>query len=183
MTTPERFGLEAGDLVLLDSAPLIYFLEAEAGKAPPEAEASRAKLVGDFLEAAHAGGIRLVASTLAWTEILRGPLAIADRLRAEAGRRLLAASPFLCLEPVDVAIAEEAAGLLALFPGGSGRRLELADSLHLATAIVLGAAAILTNDGAWADILALRSDTQAKKGKGRGLPRVLLLDELLFEAS
>ena len=66
-------------------------------------------------------------------------------------------------------MAEEAAALLA------SRRIELADAIHIATAIVTGAQAMLTNDEAWRDLA-----RDAEKKGGRGLPRVLLVDELAF---
>lgn len=153
-------GLGPGDLVLVDSGPLIY-LSGPSGR--------RRETVEAFFEAAKAGGLGLVASTLAWTEVLRGCLAPGDRDAAEAARRLLADSARIRLEPLDVAVAEEAATLLAVC------RIELADAVHVATAIVSGARALLTNDEAWRG-LAL----DGRKKGGRGLPRVLLVDELAF---
>ena len=154
-------GLKAGGLVLVDSGPLIYLSEVPAGR--------RKKTVEAFFEAAKAAGLDLEASTLVWTEVLRGCLASGDRGAAEAARSLLADSTRIRLEPLDVAVAEEAASLLA------AGRLELADAIHIATAIVTGAQAMLTNDEAWRDLVQDRE----KKG-GRGLPRVLLVDELSF---
>lgn len=61
---------------------------------------------------------------------------------------------------MDVAIAEEAAALRAR------RGLALADSLHIATARVLGAASVLTNDEEWRRV--------------PECPPVFLVDELSF---
>jgi predicted nucleic acid-binding protein len=154
-------GLGPGDLVLVDSGPLIYLSGPSADR--------RRETVEAFLEAAKAGGLGLVASTLAWTEVLRGCLSSGDTAAAEAARRFLSDSALIRLEPLDVAVAEEAAALLA------ARRIELADAIHVATAIVAGARAMLTNDEAWRDLALDRG----KKG-GRGLPRALLVDELAF---
>lgn len=154
-------GFKSGDLVLVDAGPLIYLSGESAGR--------RKETVEAFFEAARAVGLNLAASTLVWTEILRGCLASGDRLAAESARRLLADSTRIRLEPLDVAVAEEAAALLA------AGRIEMADAIHIATAIVAGAKALLTNDEAWRDL----AEDREKKG-GRGLPRVLLVDELAF---
>ena len=154
-------GLKPGDLVLVDAGPLIYLSGPAAGR--------RRETVEAFFEAAKAEGLGLVASTLVWTEVLRGCLASGDRASAEAARSLLADSARIRLEPLDVAVAEEAAALLAAY------RVEMADAIHVATAVVTGAEAMLTNDEAWRDLV----QDRGKKG-GRGLPRVLLVDELSF---
>ena len=154
-------GLEPGDLVLVDSGPLIYLSGGSAGR--------RKQTVEAFFETAGTAGLDLVASTLVWTEVLRGCLASGDREAADSARCLLADSARIRLEPLDVAVAEEAASLLA------AGRLELADAIHIATAVVAGARAMLTNDEAWRDL----AQGREKKG-GRGLPRVLLVDELAF---
>jgi predicted nucleic acid-binding protein len=183
MTTPADFGLKHGDLVLLDSGPLIYFLEGRDEAAGLDGLPSRASLVAAFLDMARAGELALVASTLAWTEVLRGGLATSAPLRTREARSLLADSRLLRLEPLDVAIAEEAACLLAQPLTGGRRGAELADAIHLATALVLGVSAILTNDEAWPDILASCASVASEHKKGRGLPRVLLVDELRFGLS
>lgn len=154
-------GLEAGSLVLVDSGPLIYLSGPSTAR--------RKETVEAVFRAAKAGGVGLVASTLVWTEVLRGCLGSGDRGAAEAARRLLSDPAGPRLETLDVAVAEEAAALLA------SRRIELADAIHIATAIVAGAQAMLTNDEAWRDL----ARDAGKKG-GRGLPRVLLVDELAF---
>jgi predicted nucleic acid-binding protein len=131
------------------------YLVQDAPDSPRRAAAAR------FLDAAAKGELALVASAIAWTELLEGPLRSGDAGLAERCRALLADSSRIRIESVDVAIAEEAAALRAR------RGLGLADSLHIATAVVLGADAALTNDEAW-----------------RGVPecpRVLLIDELAFE--
>jgi predicted nucleic acid-binding protein len=170
-------GLQKGDLVLLDSTSLVYLLEGGTGEV---AGKRRHATVRDFVDAARGGGIDLVASTLAWTEVLRGPLARGDAAQAAAARRLLSDSATIRLEAPDVAVAEEAAALISP-GGGAGGSPGLADAVHLATAMVLGAAAVLTNDGAWRAVLERAVPAMGRGGtKGRGLPRVLLVDELAF---
>jgi predicted nucleic acid-binding protein len=148
-------GLGAGSVVLVDAAPFVYMVEGAEGS-PRRAAVSR------FLEAAGRGEVELVASAVAWTELLEGPLRSGDSGLAGRYRALLADSSRIRIELVDVAIAEEAAALRAL------RGLGLADSLHVATARVIRADAVLTNDQAWREV--------------PECPRVLIVDELAFNA-
>ena len=150
-------GLAPGSLVLLDSGPIVYLVEGNPGPRPAVA--------ASFLEAADSGALRLAVSAIAWSELLEGPLSAGDEALAARYRRLLADSRRILVVPVDVAVAEEAARLGA---GGGRKPLGLADRIHVATAIVIGAEAVLTNDEAWASEPAC--------------PRVLLVDELAFDA-
>ncbi|HUX37040.1 MAG TPA: hypothetical protein VMV44_03990 [Rectinemataceae bacterium] len=168
-------GLGAGARVLLDSSAIICYREGGGS--------SRAAMEAVVDAAAH-GLIRLRASALVWTEILRAPL---DPETGLAYRRFLADSSLIVIDPVDVAVAEAAAGILAAldrgrpFPGAGAARTKdqgkareagrgggsafFADALHLASAIAGRCQAVLTKDEAWA---------------GAAPPglRVILLDEL-----
>ncbi len=184
-----ELGLRRGDLVLVDTAPLVYLVEggpsrggagtrgavlpggSPPGGSPPGASSGgragdaapdrRARAAAAFFEAAEAGGLRLAASALAWTELLARPLREGDEALSDRFRSFLADSRRFYLAPVDAAIADAAAALRGR------RRLELADAVQIATALVLGAAAVLTNDEAWRRV--------------PDCPRVILLDELAFE--
>ncbi len=146
------FALPPGASILLDASPLIYLVEGSP---------SRRRAVESFLADAAGAGHRLVASTLVWTELLHKPLASGDAALAGRYRSLLADSDRLALAPVDVAVAEEAARLRAL------GRLQLADAIHLATAVVLRVDAILGNDERWKLV--------------PGCPPLILVDELAFD--
>jgi predicted nucleic acid-binding protein len=148
---PDASALPDGSLVLVDAAPLVYLVE---GQGP------RRAAVEGFLELARARSFRLAASTLVWTELLEGPLRSGDAALAERYRILLSDYSRLVLIPVDVAVAEEAARLAAL------RGLGVADAVHVATAIVAGAKAVLGNDEAW--------------GAVPECPPLLLVDEMAF---
>jgi predicted nucleic acid-binding protein len=166
-------GLKKGSRILLDTAPLIYFVEA-AEKSQSLVSAATA-----LFAALRDEGFELCASTLLWTELLEGPLASGDARLADRYRALLADSNFVRLIPLDVAIAEESARLMAspLLKG----RLALADSVHLATAIVEGAQALLTNDEALREIAhKLARVDQGDGPRRRTLPEILLFDELAF---
>jgi predicted nucleic acid-binding protein len=149
--------LSPESLVLVDSSALVYLVEGEASSP------RRAAVEGFFAEAASKG-TRLVASVFAWTELLASPLARGDRGLAENYRRLLSDSKLLILREIDVAVAEGAAALSASLPPAQRRSISSGDLLHIATAIVLKADAVLTNDEAW------RSVSRC--------PPVLLVDEL-----
>jgi predicted nucleic acid-binding protein len=96
---------------------------------------------------------------------------------------MLADSSRIVLEPLDAAIAEVAAIVIA----ASRDRVSTTDAIHIATAFVIGADAILTNDEAWRGIVAGLDEAALRQiagDKKRGAPRrpeVLLIDELLFE--
>lgn len=169
-------GLEKGSLILLDTAPLVYLVEAGGGSE------RRARAARGLFAALRDEGFELCASTLLWTELLAGPLARGDSSLAERYRALLADSSFARLLPLDAAIAEEAARL-ASSPLLKGR-LALADSIHLATAAVEGARGLLTNDeGLREAVERLKPGEGAAPGRGSGrpaLPEILLFDELAY---
>jgi predicted nucleic acid-binding protein len=169
-------GLEKGSLILLDTAPLVYLVEAGGGSG------RRAQAARVLFAALRDEGFELCASTLLWTELLSGPLAAGDLGLAERYRALLADSSFARLIPLDAAIAEEAARL-ASSPLLKGR-LALADSIHLATAVVEGARGLLTNDEGLRE--AAERLGAGREGGPRGgprrlaLPEIFLFDELAF---
>ena len=69
---------------------------------------------------------------------------------------------------MDVAVAERAAVLSASLAPALRRRLSPADLVHMTTALVLGASAVLGNDEAWREI--------------PSCPPVIPVDELAFES-
>ncbi|MCX7024614.1 MAG: PIN domain-containing protein [Spirochaetes bacterium] len=144
--------LDGVSVVFVDTSCLVYLVEDAAG---------RGRAVSAVLALAKERGIRVVASVIAWTEALSRPLAAGDLELADDFRRLLSDSTTIVLEPVDVAIAEEAAALRVR------HGLSLADALQLGTARVAGAGLVLTNDAAWRKI--------------PGEARVALADELAFD--
>jgi predicted nucleic acid-binding protein len=153
-------GIDPGSIVLVDSSSLVYLIEGEPGSA-------RRGAMESLLAEAAAAPLRLVASTIAWAELLEKPLEAGDGELAARYRRLLADSARIELREVDVAVAEAAAVLAASLPRARRRGLSTGDILQMATAIVAGAAAVLTNDEAW--------------GLAPGCPRVILVDELARE--
>lgn len=88
------------------------------------------------------------------------PFELGDERKIRACEAFLGALPGLEIYPVDGKVAKEGARLRARYA------LRTPDALHLATALVHGATAFLTND------------REFRKAQGCGL-EILLLDELL----
>ena len=158
---PYRFA--PGSRVLVDSSALVYLVESSP---------RRGQAVAEFLEGLRSAGGRAFASVLVMTELLEGALRRGDADPVLRYRRFITDSSSIVLAPVDALVSEETARLLA----ASGLRrkgktsapaLSLADAVHIATARVHEAQAVLTNDEAWRDI--------------EGVPTVFLVDELIGE--
>ena len=124
-------------LLLLDSAPIIYFLEGHPKFGP------RFKPV--FV--AHSiGGVRF-ATTVTVAEILTGPLRAGDEALARRYRAILESWQIVEL---NIQIAESAARLRGSL------RLKLADALQVASALAINATAIVTHDRDFSRIRSLR---------------------------
>src|SRR5208282_6222064 len=125
-------------LLLLDSAPIIYLLEAHP-KYGPRFEP---------LFAAHAAGrLRFSVTTVTIGEVLTGPLQAANEALARRYRAVLES-----WQPIelDVDIAESAARLR------SSLRLRLADAVQAASALAVNAAALVTHDRDFSRVHSLR---------------------------
>lgn len=144
----EAMGLDVGDCVLLDSSAVIGYVEGTG----------RTKETMDAVVGATTwGGLKLRASAVAWTELLRAALTADTSL---AYRRFLSDSTRIVIVPVDVAVAYAASGMLAAFDRRTGQdgskraaesRAFFADAIHLASAVVGRCKAVLTNDREWKD--------------------------------
>lgn len=120
-----------GQVVALDTAPLIYFIEEHPLYLP---------LVEPFFAALDRGELRVVTSTVTLLEVLVQPLRHGDTALMRRYRDLLLGVDGLSSIAVSPRIAEEAARLRAT------HRLAAPDALQLATGLVEGAGAFLTND-------------------------------------
>ena len=125
-------------LLLVDSPPIIYFLEGHPKLGP------RFKP----LFTAHAAGrLRFAVTTITIAEILTGPLQSADDALARRYRAILESWQPVAL---DVDIAESAARLRASL------RLRLADAVQAASALAINAAALVTHDRDFSRVHSLR---------------------------
>jgi predicted nucleic acid-binding protein len=120
--------LAEGALLLMDSAPIIYFLEG------------RPKFSSIFkpLFVAHdAGRIQFAVTTITVAEVMTGPLQAGDEALAERYRAILESWQVVEL---TADIAANAARLRASL------RLKLADAVQAASAISINADALVTYD-------------------------------------
>lgn len=115
-------------LVLLDSAPIIYFLEDHPKLAPR---------FQPLFEAHANGRLRFAVTTITIAEVLAGPLGAGDESLARRYRSLLESWQVVTL---DAEIAESAARIRASL------RLKLADAVQVASALAVNADAIVTHD-------------------------------------
>jgi predicted nucleic acid-binding protein len=131
-------GLPENALLLVDSAPIIYVLEEHTEFAP---------IFRPVFEAHENGLVRLAVTTVTLAEVLTGPLRTGDEVLAERYRSTLK-SWFVV--DLDSEIAESAARLRASL------KLKLADSVQAASALAIGADALVTHDRDFSPVRNLR---------------------------
>lgn len=120
-----------GKVVALDTAPLIYFIEAHP-KYFPE--------ILPFFQALDRGEFRAVTSTLTLLEVLVHPFRQKNTELGEQYRMILLNASNVSLIAVSATVAERAALLRSQF------NLATPDAIQLAAALEAGASALLTND-------------------------------------
>jgi predicted nucleic acid-binding protein len=125
-------------LVLVDSAPIIYFLENHPR------HASRFQ---PLFEAHERGRLRFAVTAITVAEVLTGPLRAGDEALARRYRAMLEHWQPV---PVDIDIIESAARLRASL------RLKLADAIQVASALAINAAALVTYDRDFSGVHTLR---------------------------
>ena len=131
-------GLPENPLLLIDSAPIIYVLEDHPELAP----------VFRPVFEAHAKGLaRFALTTVTLAEVLTGPLGERNEVLAERYRSTLR-SWFVV--DLDSEIAESAARLRATC------KLKLADAVQAASALMIGADALITHDRDFSGLRDLR---------------------------
>ncbi|MEQ1581234.1 MAG: type II toxin-antitoxin system VapC family toxin [Steroidobacteraceae bacterium] len=131
-------GLPRNALLLVDSAPVIYFLE------------DRPKLTERFkplFEGHGAGDFRFAITTVAIAEVLTGPLQSGNEALAKRYRAVLNSWHVVSL---DLDIAESAARLRATL------RLKLPDAVQAASALAINADALVTHDRDFSRVSTLR---------------------------
>ena len=134
-------GMTTGAKIFLDTAPLIYLLEAHPVFGPP----TRA-----FLHAASAADARFCTSVLAWAEFGIKPARAGDSRWAAPLDELL--DTLSCVPtPIDRRIAARAVAVRAHYP-----TVKSLDGLMLGTALALDCDTFLTNDRQLRPITELR---------------------------
>jgi predicted nucleic acid-binding protein len=130
--------LQEHALLLIDSAPIIYFLEGHP------TFGARFKPVFDAHAAAR---VRFAITTVTIAEVLTGPLQAGDEALASRYRAIL--QSWRCID-LSIGIAESAARLRASL------RLKLADAIQAASALAINAAALVTHDRDFSKVKSLR---------------------------
>jgi predicted nucleic acid-binding protein len=138
MEPVERAEVADGSLLLVDTAPIVYLLEGHPRLA--------ARFRPIFERHARAE-LALAVTTVTIAEVLAGPIAVADEALVRRYRNTLES-----WQVVDLSadIAESAARLrIAL-------RLKLPDAIQAASALAIGAEALVTHDRDFARLSGLR---------------------------
>jgi predicted nucleic acid-binding protein len=130
--------LPAGALLLMDTAPIVHFLEAHA---------TLAKIFKPLFERHAAGELLFAVTTVSIAEVLTGPLQSGNEALAERFRTILGS-----WQVVDLTadIAASAARLRASL------RLKLPDAVQAASAIAVNADALITYDRDFSRVRSLR---------------------------
>jgi predicted nucleic acid-binding protein len=130
--------LAEGALLLMDSAPIIYFLEGHPKFSP---------IFKPLFVAHDAGRIQFSVTTISVAEVLTGPLQTGDEALAERYRAILESWQVVEL---TAEIATNAARLRASL------HLKLADAVQAASAISINADALVTHDRVFSRVRTLR---------------------------
>jgi predicted nucleic acid-binding protein len=121
-----------GQVVGLDSVPLIYFIEENP---------TYLQMTDAFFEAMLRREFRVITSVLTLPEVLVYPLRQGNRTLAQEYRDILYYQEGLTTVEISTDIAETAAQIRAV------HNLRTPDAIQMATAISAGASFFLTNDG------------------------------------
>ena len=121
-------NLPQGATVMVDTAPFIYVLESHP---------QFAQLFVGLFEAAARSDVEIALSTITLAEVLTGPFKAGQTALAKRYEKTLSLYRVI---PVSASIATLAAQLRARY------RLKLPDAMQLATALDIGATALVTHD-------------------------------------
>jgi predicted nucleic acid-binding protein len=121
-----------GQIVGMDTAPLIYFIEENP---------TYVKFVDPFFEAIERNEVTVVTSMVTLLEVLVVPIRLKKDSLSKKYRDLLFKSKGLSTVPVTQEIAEEAARLRSIYSS-----MRTPDAIQIATAMKERASCFLTND-------------------------------------
>ena len=131
-------GLPEQALLLLDTAPIVYWLENHPELAPR---------FESVFEAHRNGAVRFAITTVTLAEVLTGPLQAGDEALARRYRAVLESWQ---LVELDADIAESAARLRASL------HMKLPDAVQAASALAINADALVTYDRDFSRVKSLR---------------------------
>ena len=127
-------GIVHGSTVVVDSAPLIYVLENH-----PQFSAR----FNGLFDAHARGDVSIAVSTITLAEVLTGPLRAGATALAKRYEQALLQFEMVSVSP---AIATLSAALRVQY------RLKIPDAIQLATALEIGASALVTHDRDFANV-------------------------------
>jgi predicted nucleic acid-binding protein len=131
MDLAELSKVPSGAVLVVDTAPIIYFLEDHRILAP--------RFAGLFQRAAD-GDVAIAISAITLAEVVAGPIRQGNEMLAETYRAALTRGAGWTVVPVSEEIAVAAARIRARY------RLRLPDAIQLATVVATGAHALVTYD-------------------------------------
>ncbi len=118
--------------VFIDTAPIIYYIEAHPQFGP---------LAKEVISALQSGELIAFSSVITLTEVLPKPIEAGNEKLAKRFAEFLKYGKNFCLIEISADIAERAGRLRGKYPN-----LRTLDALQISAAIDIGADAFLTND-------------------------------------
>ena len=126
--------LEPGNVIFLDTAPLIYFFEKHPDYYPR---------IAALLDRILGQGVQMVTSMVTYIELATQPARQGNARLVAKYREFMTNSEGLSIHPITLDVADVAVNYRARFG------LRTPDALQLAVAEVCGADWVLTNDSRW----------------------------------
>ena len=127
-------SLQKGDIVFLDTAPLIYFFEEH-----PDYFA----LMAELFEHVYTTNAQVITSIITYIELTTQPVKSGNLQLARKYRDYLTFAENITLFPLDLTIADQVVNLRAKY------HLKTPDAIQLGTALASGADYVVTNDQGW----------------------------------
>ena len=126
--------LKSGDIIFLDTAPLIYFFEQH-----PDHFAA----LETFFDQLYKTDAQAITSIITYIELTTHPARRGNNQLVRKYRDYLTNSENISLFPLDIDIADHVVEMRAKY------HFKTPDAIQLGTAVACGADYIITNDKAW----------------------------------
>ena len=130
-------NLKAGQVLFLDTSPIIYFFE---GKEP------FIKVMDGIFDMIYELDIQVVTSFISYIEVLTAPTKIGNTLLAAKYRDFLSNSEQISIYPLDISVADKTVYYRSKY------NLRTPDAVQLAVAELCGSDFVLTNDKDWGKV-------------------------------
>ena len=127
-----KFG--SGDIIFLDTAPFIYFFEANPNYYPA---------LEQFFTQLYETGAQAITSIITYIELTTHPARKGQHQLVRKYRDYLSNSENIALFPLDMNIADHVVELRAKY------QFKTPDAIQIGTAVACGSDYIITNDKSW----------------------------------